>query len=356
MSKSQEQTDTSKSTPNLFNIKTREGDFLELDDFSIFEVKGFQHPPNCVIAYPRYIPNKFGDRIRNNVRYHKIYTLKEKNTVLRNLYSDLYMKDPFFSKIIPSVPINKIRKFFQPQDTLSSLSSEKKLVGLRKKSVNLAEIISSRSGIHVAKFGLSGSIMVNLDQSNSDIDLIIYGSAESQKISKTVQELMVEGTQICRHSGDNLNALYNFRSKDSKIGYHQFINTEKRKSNQGIFDGTEFFIRYLKEWSEVNELYGANSYNPVGYGLVSATIQDDVNSLFTPCIYDIEDVTVISGSPKWDIRHVISYRGRFAEQAKKSEKVKIQGRVEQVQTKGESYYQLILGESPEDFLIPISYE
>ena len=50
---------------------------------------------------------------------------------------------------------------------------------------------------------------------------------------------------------------------------------------------------------------------------------------------------------------VVSFRGRFCEQARKGEKIVAQGKIEQVTKEdGTTYYRLLIGNEPTDYLIP----
>ena len=49
-----------------------EGFMVELPSGVIFEVKGLLHPPGKVLAYPRYLPDPAGDRVREGRRYRKV--------------------------------------------------------------------------------------------------------------------------------------------------------------------------------------------------------------------------------------------------------------------------------------------
>jgi predicted nucleotidyltransferase len=51
------------------------------------------------------------------------------------------------------------------------------------------------------------------------------------------------------------------------------------------------------------------------------------------------------------LKQIISYRGRFCEQAKIGEEIIAQGRIEKVSLKNEEYYQLVIGENIKDFMI-----
>ena len=61
-----------------------EGDLIESIDNLIFDVKGFLHPSDRVIAYVRFVPSVNGDRIRCGLRFRKIYFLFERDSFIKN--------------------------------------------------------------------------------------------------------------------------------------------------------------------------------------------------------------------------------------------------------------------------------
>ena len=50
-------------------MQAREGELIETKDGIIFDVKGLTHPPDKVIAFPRFIPSTKGNRERKEVKY-----------------------------------------------------------------------------------------------------------------------------------------------------------------------------------------------------------------------------------------------------------------------------------------------
>jgi predicted nucleotidyltransferase len=120
-----------------------------------------------------------------------------------------------------------------------------------------------------------------------------------------------------------------------------------------MYEGTDYFIRFVKDWSQVTEQYGDVCYKNAGYAKITATIADDAEALFTPCTYSIEKVTVAEDAKLEPISEVVSFRGRFCEQARKGEAVTAQGKVEHVTDKrnGQAYYRVILGNKPSDYMV-----
>ena len=117
--------------------------------------------------------------------------------------------------------------------------------------------------------------------------------------------------------------------------------------------GTDYFIRFVKDWSEFSERYGDMRYKNSGYAKIKARIVDDTDSLFTPCNYRLSDVQVVEGPKLTPITEIVSFRGRFCEQAAIDEGVEAQGKVElvtEIKT-GMEHYRLILGGKPTDYMV-----
>jgi predicted nucleotidyltransferase len=137
------------------------------------------------------------------------------------------------------------------------------------------------------------------------------------------------------------------------MSFEDFVLVESRKVFQGKFMGTDYFIRFVKDWSEINEQYDAVCYKNSGYAKITAKIADSSDSLFTPCTYKVDSVKVVEGPKLQPIKEIVSFRGRFCEQANNGEAVEAQGKVELVTNKrncGE-HYRLILGNKPSDYMI-----
>jgi predicted nucleotidyltransferase len=79
---------------------------------------------------------------------------------------------------------------------------------------------------------------------------------------------------------------------------------------------------------------------------------DDSQMIFTPCHYEIDDVDIVEGSKVKAIEEIVSFRGRFCEQARKGEFVKAAGKIERVQERGKkAFFRLLLGNNISDYMI-----
>jgi predicted nucleotidyltransferase len=156
-----------------------------------------------------------------------------------------------------------------------------------------------------------------------------------------------------RYTLKELRHLFSFRCKDTIVSFEDFVPTESRKTLQGKFHGRDYFIRCVKDWNEVNEKYGDVQYENVGYAKIKATVVDDSESIFTPCTYKLEKTTIVEGASPESISEIVSFRGRFCEQAVTGETVVAQGKVEKVYDNrtDRKHFRLLIGNKPSDFMI-----
>jgi predicted nucleotidyltransferase len=123
---------------------------------------------------------------------------------------------------------------------------------------------------------------------------------------------------------------------------------------QGKFEGTDYFVRFVKDWDETDEVYGDIQYKNVGYAKIEATVVDHSEAIFTPCEYRVENVNPVEGVEFKAIREIASFRGRFCEQTRAGERVLAQGKVERVtdRKRNRGYLRMLVGNSPSDYIVP----
>jgi uncharacterized protein len=334
-------------------MRAREGDLIRTADNVIFDVKGLVHPPDKVIAFPRYIPSVEGTRGHPGELYNKVYNLAERFLYLQRKTPWLLVGDPVFGEKLCEVPIDAINKRYDPVKKLQVLRSAKKLQPLEGKALMLAEELNEAADIPWSGIGISGSIMAGLFTLQSDIDPLVYGVENCRKAYAALQDLQkTQHSQFKAYNREELGKLFEFRSKDTTMSFEDFERVESRKAFQGRYNGIDYFVRFVKDWKDTKEKYGDSIYENAGYAKITAIVVDDSEALFTPCSYTLEKTKIIEG-PKLDqITEIVSFRGRFCEQAKPGEVVTAKGKVECVTEKkiNRRHYRMIIGNMPADFM------
>jgi len=335
-------------------MRAREGDLIRTKSNVVFDVKGTIHPPDKIIAFPRFIPQVDGVRKSKDTSYGKVYSLGDRFKFLQENHPDLIVFDPVFGETLCEVPTNQIIELYQPTVKLSQLQTAKKLTLLEQKALQLAVVLKEKADIPCSSIGISGSIMAGLTTATSDIDPLVYGEENSRKAYNALLKLRKTADSGFKpYNRDELKTLYDFRSKDTQMSFEDFLAVESRKAFQGIFMGTDYFIRFVKDWSEITEQYDDVRFENSGYCKVVATVVDSKEALFTPCTYKLRNVEVLEGPKLTPILEVVSFRGRFCQQAIEDERIEAQGKIELVTDKksGSKHYRLILGNKPKDYMV-----
>lgn len=333
----------------------REGDFIETKHGLIFDVKGLVHPPDKIVAFIRYYPSKAGERRRSKLRrYEKVYSLSKRYEWLKRNFPEYLVYDPIFDEVLCEVPISHIKRHHMPVKVLERLRKSENLDEMERAVLEMASLLKSSACIPWTAIGASGSIMAGLHTPSSDIDLVVYGSENCWKVYSAIESLFGEPSSPLKpYSLDELQKLFDFRSKDTIVCFEDFVKTELRKVLQGKFNGRDYFIRFVKDFSEIGERYGDIRYKNYGYAKIEALVTDDSEAIFTPCTYKIGNVKIVEGPKLQPIKEIVSFRGRFCEQAWNGETVVAQGKIEHVvdYRKGCEYFRLLLGNRPEDYMV-----
>jgi uncharacterized protein len=335
-------------------MRAREGDLIRTGNNVIFDVKGLVHPPDKVVAFPRYIPSPEGTRGKKGNLYGKVYNLAERYQYLQQNTPQLIVDDPVFGEKLCEVPVKDISKHYQPIETLAALRKTSHLEPLEQKAVMLADELHEASGVPWSAMGVSGSIMAGLFTQQSDIDPLVYGVENSRRAYAALESLRSSKNSCFKpYTKAELAALFEFRSKDTTMTFEDFARVENRKAFQGKYDGVDYFIRFVRDWNETGEQYGDVYYENAGYAKITGTAVGSSEALFTPCSYQIADTKILEGPQLKPVTEIVSFRGRFCLQAQEGEKVEAQGKVERVADKrnGTMHYRVLIGNKPADYMV-----
>jgi predicted nucleotidyltransferase len=164
--------------------------------------------------------------------------------------------------------------------------------------------------------GVTGSMLLGLQNENSDIDFVVYGPLWFRARDTITIAKQQEGS-IEELDEEMWKRIYRKRIPD--ISFEEFMLHESRKGNRGMIEGTYFDLLFVREWNQIKE--------PLirGKDTVKMRIEAEVtNADFafdSPAYYKIRHS---------EIDHVISYTHTYSGQALPTEIIEASGIVEEV--------------------------
>jgi len=334
-------------TPGIDDTERLEGDYIETVDGLFFAVKGVHHPPGLTIAYLRYIPNPKGERVRDGRRYERLYDLELTEDILKQTYPQYLNHIEEKSLTLQSVPSSSISRRYDPREKLLEIIGKPE-GALQKTIVKLAESLHSK-GVPCNTLGVSGSMLIDLAGPDSDVDIIVYGMENGRKAYEALRELRDEADWITAYDEENVASVVLSRWADAGLDLTKLGPIEVRKILHGTVEGRDYFFRLLKLPHEV-EIEDVS--RPLGVVRLKARITGSDEAIFAPCRYLIEDCEYLDSSGLPVASQLLSYRGKFTEQAVKGDLVEVRGTLEEVVVRGERSFRVILGRKG-DYMIPI---
>ena len=340
-------------------IEGIEGDYIESKgDNLFFDVKGIHHPKERKICFIRFYPDPKGDRERRGQKYTKIYDLKQRYSFLKKNYPKYLFFSENLDLELQGVKNKDIKKIYTPREHFRDLQGKESVSEVEKYSRLLCDLFINEGNLPENSIGITGSSMVGLNKNTSDIDLIIYGTQIGIEFQDKLTNIYKASNHCRSYEIEEYKTHYEWRVGGSNISFEDFIKSENRKLHQGKFHGIDFFLRYIKSPEDWKGSFHDYRYKNYGRIKIKADISDSTDSIFTPCSYKINAISILESDkhPKnvnlKDIHEVNSFRGRFCEQAREGETVFVQGKLEKVFFKDETeYFRILLSDQVNDKMV-----
>ncbi len=281
-------------------IKTRLRDFLVTKDDWLFSVSDY-FCNEGIRSMLRYVPDENGERELNGKKYRK-YDFGPAYEFMKKYRPD-WVQD------VHVVPESEIKKVLRPYNIIP------KLVNSDRRVREIVKVLET-SGIPRTSMGVTGSMLLGLQNENSDIDFVVYGPLWFRARDTITNAKQQEGS-IKELDEELLKRIYKKRIPD--ISFEEFMLHESRKGNRGMIEGTYFDLLFVREWNQIKDPLRR------GKDTVKMKIEAEVkNADFafdSPAYYKIRHT---------EIDHVISYTHTYAGQALPTEVIEASGIVEEV--------------------------
>ena len=341
-------------------------DFIRSPEDMFFCVVGELHPLDRAISYLRYFPSseslwKHGEKqYRRAMASYSIPNLLMNINYLKKNYPAYVFNSEVFGVEMSSIPTSCVVEHYKSQVKLGRILEMINPDTLQACSRDLVNYLSEFTKIPIEKFGVTGSILIDLHNPEfSDIDLTVLGRENGFKLKRSLPDLSKnKDGPISDISEKALNRWYQDKSNSHPLNFEELKIIQRRQWNYRSFNGTVFSLHPVRSNHELQEHYGDLRFKSVGVVKGSALISDVSDSLFNPHMYKVERFKVDVGPAINDVNVVASYSGFYGGIFEEGEEVSVRGKLERVDDSrtGDMYHRVVIG-SPEagdtDYIKPL---
>ncbi len=340
------------------SFKLRDRDAIITADNIIFRVYGYFHPPDAYVCDPEYAPAKIyksmNPRALRGPRkpvYCKFYADEGLRFVQEKYPRYTIFYEPLQKRIV-GVPQAYIVETRKPDEELQRLIEKQPEDDLVKALQKLFRLVTSRSGLSEKDFGVFGSLLHGFYHPKfSDLDLVVYGREKLRRLCETLKELYQEAP--LQNEFEKEKAIEGKRWKFVNYSPKEYLWHQRRKMIYALFKDAESGrvikaeFEPVKDWREICNEYSSNTrIIKKGWTKAFARITDDCDAPFIPSIYQIEPLEILEGPEVKDIQRILSYVEEFRMQAKRDERVYVEGNLEEVVTEAKRFHQVTLTYGP----------
>ena len=279
-------------------------DFIETAEGLIFAVISY-HPHNQKIgAFLRYV--------NSDGRWQKIDT-DAANRLLTRHYPQYLYHSGQFDAAFHAVPPEAVKVHHRPEQQLQQLLATPPDDDLTTKLHKLINILAD-AGIDSQQLGITGSMLISQQRSDSDIDLVVYGRQPFHAVRQVVKQSVFSG--VLQSLDDDL-MQDNFQRRGSALDYESFAWHEQRKFNKAVIDGSKFDIGMVCLASELEVEH--RHFMKRGSQVTKARVIDDRYAFDFPARYLIDHPR----TPE-----IVCFTHTYAGQAFKGELIEVAGAME----------------------------
>ena len=320
----------------MADSQLRDGDAVLTTHGFIFYVFGYEHPADRYHGFLKYVPRDRSDAFeiewldlgwkmegRDIVRPLELYSPESYTKMVKGFrehFPEYLYHSAQLDRWMITVPRDHIKRVFRPSERLKEILENGASDSLEEEALSLIQTLAETSGVSLDFFGVHGSISLGTSRKESDIDLSVYGASNFKLVKKRLLEAEEAGLLKLKR-GDRL---------------------ELKRLNSGVYRGRDFVVNATRLASEIDDR--PRSYRPVGPVEVECLCVNDIEAMFRPAIYGVQDCTSSDGGEDvTDVSDVVSMIGSYRDLVSRRERMRVRGFLEEVAQGDKSWLRVVVG-------------
>ena len=290
---------TIKPLTNAYNAK----DFIETAEGLLFAVVVSGIEEEKILCFLRYAYQKNG---------WKKQTTEQANQLLKQNYPNYLHYSNKLDAHLHAVPVDNIIKHYQPKQRLQELlKSSHTLDSIEQNVIQLVHLFQQQQ-VDLTQLGITGSILLGVQNQQSDIDLVCYERSTFQQCRQLIAKLIKQNSLQALSENDWQES---WQRRDCMLNFADYVWHEQRKYNKGIIANRKFDISFID-----TEPLTIPEYQKKGSLNLQCKVLDDSYAFDYPAKFIIDHPTIQS---------VVSFTATYNGQAQRGEIIEVAGMLEQ---------------------------
>jgi predicted nucleotidyltransferase len=283
-------------------MEFRAKDFVRVDPGLLFSVVADGLEESKVLCFLRYVCNAG--------RWRKV------STDTANAYLKVYQPEFLhFSETLDAslhaVDVADVQQHFRPQDGLRRLLNSAPADGVVRDLHRLCDLLQSQQ-LDLDHFGVTGSVLVGMQNHASDIDLVCYDRETFHRARHVIQAMIAQDSCQALNDQDWLSA-YQRRACDFALD--DYIWHEQRKYNKAIFNQRKFDLSLMAQETAAS----GECFRKLGAVRLVAEVSNDEYGFDYPAVFGLRHP---------DVAQVVCFTATYVGQARSGEMVEVAGQLE----------------------------
>jgi predicted nucleotidyltransferase len=278
-------------------------DFIETAEGLIFAVVERGLEDGKALCFLRYAQGLSG--------WKKVAT-EPANDLLQQRYPDYLHYSPVLDAHLHAVAIDRVVKHHRPKQRLQEILRSNRHDAVERDLLRLCDLLQQQ-GLDLAHTGVTGSILVGVQNSDSDIDLVCYGRDVFHQCRAIVCKLIEQGDLQALDIPDWLQS---YQRRSCALSYEDYVWHERRKANKGVINGRKFDLNFIDHEASPK----AVGYRKCEAITLQCRVSDDLHAFDYPAEFKIDHEQIDA---------VVSFTATYTGQAVTGERVEVSGVLEQ---------------------------
>ncbi|MBF6649264.1 nucleotidyltransferase domain-containing protein [Methylobacter sp. BlB1] len=280
-------------------------DFIETAEGLIFAVVAQELEQGKVLCFLRYVKEATG---------WKKYDTAEANALLKGQHPDYLHYSSVLDAHLHAVAVTRITRHHQPRQRLQYVMLSKELDTVEQDLLQLCHLFQQQ-GLDLIKVGVTGSLLIGVQNQNSDIDLVFYGRDAFHEARAITCELIRQGHL---QELDDSDWDQSYQRRSCALSYGEYVWHERRKYNKAIINGRKFDLNFIDNETRLESI----NYQKCGTATLQCKVTDATRAFDYPAEFKVDHEHVDT---------IVSFTATYTGQALGGETVEVSGLLEQVE-------------------------